>query len=68
MKKMLELATSKIEPCESIIIKDPWYEKDVWCTFQEDNCKSFTHVRAMASNYDEHYKDEKFEFDDFRSA
>lgn len=61
--KVLELEKSIIEPCESIIIKDPWYEKGTWCAFQEDNCKCFTHAKALVSNYDEHYKDDQFEFD-----
>lgn len=60
---VLELKKSGIEPCESIIIKDPYYERDVWCAFQVDNCSRFTHAKALVSNYDEHYKDDKFEFD-----
>ncbi len=60
---IVELEQTKISPCESIIIKDPWYDRDVWCAFQEDNCSSFTHARALVSNYDDHYKDENYDFD-----
>lgn len=59
----IEMAKSKIEACESIIIQDPWYEPGTRYTYQLDRCANITHAKAMATNYDEHYKDEHFEFD-----
>lgn len=61
--KLIEIEKSKIEQCNSIIIKDPYYGRDVWCSFQNDNCSDFTHAKGLISNYDEHYKDDKMEFD-----
>lgn len=62
-EKLLKIDKSKIEPCKSIIIKDPYYERDVWCAFQNDNCEAFTHAKGLVSNYDGHYKDDEMEFD-----
>lgn len=59
----IEMEKSKIEACESVIIQDPWYEPGAWCTYQLDQCANITHAKAMVTNYDEHYKDEHFEFD-----
>lgn len=61
--KYLYLDTSKIMPCKSITIKDPYYENNLWCAFHTDNCTDFTHAKCAAVNYSEHYKDEEFEFD-----
>jgi len=62
-EKLLEIEKSKIETCKSVIIKDPYYDRDVWCAFHNDNCEAFTHAKGLISNYDGHYKDEKIAFD-----
>lgn len=62
-KNILEFDCSKIEPCESIIIKDPYYDRNVWCAFQHDDCSEFTHAKGAVSNYIEHYKDEEYDFE-----
>lgn len=61
--KTLSLEKASIEHCESIIIKDPWYDRGVWCAFQVDNCSAFSHAKALVTNYDDYYKDDEFEFD-----
>ena len=61
--KLLKIEKSAIEQCNSIIIKDPYYDRDVWCAFQNDNCSDFTHAKGLISNYDAHYKDDEMEFD-----
>lgn len=61
--QVLKIENSKIQPCNSVIIKDLWYEDNLWCAFRVDDCSHFTHGKALVSNYDEHYKDEKFEMD-----
>jgi hypothetical protein len=62
-RNIVELKKSKMEPCETVIIKDPWYERDTWCAFQSDDCSLFTHAKALASCFTSHYKDEEMEFD-----
>lgn len=62
-KKFLTLETTKIAPCESITIKDPYYENDIWCAFHTDACFNFTHAKCAVSNYIDHYTDEQFDFD-----
>lgn len=62
-EKLIKIEKASIEPCNSIIIKDPYYDRDVWCAFQNDNCSDFTHAKGLISNYDEHYKDDEMEFD-----
>ena len=62
-RNVLEFDNSKIEPCESIIIKDPSYDRDVWCAFQHDDCSEFTHAKGAVSNYMEHYKNEDYNFE-----
>jgi len=61
--RLVEIEKSKIEPCNSVIIKDPYYSRDVWCAFQNDECSDFTHAKGLVSNYDGHYKDDEMEFD-----
>ena len=62
-EKFMKIEKSKIESCNSIIIKDPYFDSDVWCAFQNDNCSDFTHAKGLVSNYDGHYKDDDMEFD-----
>ena len=60
---VIELVPSKIERCNSIIIKDPYYDRDVWCAFQSDDCSAFTHAKGLVANYDSKFDYENTSID-----
>lgn len=60
---VIELNPSKIERCNSIIIKDPSYDRSVWCAFQLDECSAFTHAKGLTVNYDGHFDYDNFSID-----